>query len=445
MTFFTKTLFGRTVLVLLLTVLFTQLATTFVVQQFYVRPLLEHAIDDRANHIQTIYTTLNLLSSSQRALFIRDFEDSEGARILSLAPEGKLSRPNQGGRLAYLEARLHHLISPSVRVLTTDGSEAPAVWILLKTTNGDYWYVTQRQRFDAGFPVKWGLLLALLILVTVMGVYWGVRRINKPLRVLTDAAQSIALGHTPALISETQGPQEIRALSNAFSSMQRALNAFETNRAIMLAGVSHDLRTPLSRMRLALEMMVCTDQKTLELMVQDLEEIDRIIDQFLDFARNEPENWLTTGNLNEVLRVCHERFLNRHYPVSLVLEETPDIALNERAMERVISNLVENSLRYGAAPIEILLTRQPRGLRLCILDRGPGIPVQEVGRLMQPFTRRESARSGHPGSGLGLAIVDRIIRMHHGRFELLPREGGGLVARIELPLLPQDSPPAGQS
>ncbi len=439
MTFFTKTLFGRTVLVLLLTVLFTQLATTFVVQQFYVRPLLEHAIDDRANHIQTIYTTLNLLSSTQRAVFIRDFEDSEGARILSLAPVGKLSQPTRGGRLAYLESRLHHLISPTVRVLTTDGSDAPAVWILLKTNNGDYWYVTQRQRFDSGFPVKWGLLLALLIMVTVMGVYWGVRRINKPLRVLTDAAQSIAQGHTPDLISETEGPQEIRALSNAFSSMQRALNAFETNRTIMLAGVSHDLRTPLSRMRLALEMMVCTDQKTLELMVQDLEEIDRIINQFLDFARNEPENWLVPGNLNEVIRVCHERFVNRNYPVALLLEETPDIALNERAMERVITNLVENSLRYGAPPIEISLTRQPGCLRLCILDRGAGIPVQEVGRLMQPFTRRESARSGHPGSGLGLAIVDRIIRMHHGRFDLLPRAGGGLEARIELPISLQAS------
>lgn len=436
MTFFTKTLFGRTVLVLLLTVLFTQLATTFVVQQFYVRPLLEHAIDDRANHIQTIYTALNLLSSTQRAIFIRDFEDSEGARILSQAPEGKLSRPTRGGRLEYLETRLHRLISPSIRVLTTDASDTPAVWILLKTTNGDYWYVTQRQRFDSGFPVKWALLLALLIMVMVIGVYWGVRRINKPLRVLTYAAESIARGHTPALISETDGPLEIRSLSNAFSSMQRALNEFETNRTIMLAGVSHDLRTPLSRMRLALEMMVCTDHKTLDLMVQDLEEIDRIINQFLDFARNEPENWLSLGNLNEVVRVCHERFLNRNYPVSLYLEETPDISLNEQAMERVVTNLVENSLRYGAPPIEMIITRQQDVLRLSILDRGSGIPAQEVPRLIQPFTRRESARTGHPGSGLGLAIVDRIVRMHRGRFELLPRMGGGLEARIEIPLSP---------
>lgn len=440
MTFFTKTLFGRTVLVLLLTVLFTQLATTFVVQQFYVRPLLEHAIDDRANHIQTIYTTLNLLSSTQRELFIRDFEDSEGARILSLAPVGKLSPPTRGGRLAYLESRLHHVISPNIRVLTTDGSESPAVWILLTTNNGNYWYVTQRQRFDAGFPVKWGLLLALLILVTVIGVYWGVRRINKPLHILTDAAQSIALGHTPELISGTEGPQEIRALSKAFSSMQRALKAFETNRTIMLAGVSHDLRTPLSRLRLALEMMTSTDHKTLELMVQDLEEVDRIIHQFLDFARNEPENWLAPGTLNEVVRVCHDRFLNRNYPVTLYLEETPEIILNERAMERVITNLVENSLRYGAPPIEIHLTRQPEWLRLSILDRGTGIPTHEVERLIQPFTRRESARSGHPGSGLGLAIVDRIVRMHHGRFDLLPREGGGLEARIHLPIPPQEAP-----
>ena len=437
MTFFPRSLLGRTVLIIVLTVILTQLATTFVIRQFYVKPLLERALDDRANHIQTIVATMTLLSHEQRAAFIRDFEDSEGARIQPFLPNAHTGNPpDPGSRLALLEERLHKLISPASHILVSDRSDAPEIWISLETPSGEYWYVTQRQRFDSGFPVKWVIMLMLVVFVSVVGVYLGVRRINKPLRALTRAAHSIAEGQTPALVAESGGPREIRSLSEAFNSMQKALREFESNRTIMLAGVSHDLRTPLSRLRLALEMLDPQDAITLEPMVQDLEEIDRIINQFLDFARDNPHHWLNFGNVNEVVRVNQERFLARNYPVTIELQDTPDILINERAIERVITNLVENALRYGAPPITIRTQTFPDHVRLSVLDRGVGIPPQEVMRVIQPFTRLESSRSGHPGAGLGLAIVDRVIRMHHGLFKLLPRQGGGLEARIELPLAP---------
>ncbi len=438
MTLFPRSLLGRTVLVIILTVILTQLATTFVIRQFYVRPLLERALDDRANHIQTIVATLALLSDEQRALFIRDFVDSEGAKILPALPNAQAgSPPDPDSRLSHLEERLRRLISPASQILVSDRSDAPEIWISLETPNREYWYATQRQRFDSGFPVKWGIMLVLVIFVSVVVVYWGVRRINKPLRALTRAAHSIAEGQTPALVAESGGPKEIRSLSLAFNTMQKALREFESNRTIMLAGVSHDLRTPLSRLRLALEMLPPPDSITLEPMVQDLEEIDRIINQFLDFARDNPHHWLNFGNVNEVVRVNQERFLARNYPVTFELRDTPDILINERAIERVVTNLVENALRYGAPPITIRTETFPDHVRLSVLDRGEGIPPHEVMRLIQPFTRRESSRSGHPGAGLGLAIVDRVIRMHHGAFKLLPRQGGGLEARIELPLSPE--------
>ncbi|MDE1982902.1 MAG: two-component sensor histidine kinase, partial [Betaproteobacteria bacterium] len=183
------------------------------------------------------------------------------------------------------------------------------------------------------------------------------------------------------------------------------------------------------------------DSAALDPLVQDLEEIDRIIDQFLDFARDNPHNWLSRGSVNEVVRATYERFSVRNYPVTLDLRDTPDDTLiNDRAIERVVTNLVENALRYGDPPISIRTETFDRQVRLSVLDRGAGIPPQEVTRLMQPFTRRESSRTGHPGAGLGLAIVDRIIRMHGGTFNLLPRSGGGLEARIELPRTPPAQP-----
>lgn len=436
MNFFTRSLFGRTVLVVVLSVLLTQLATTFVIRQFYVHPLLERAIDDRANHIQTIVTSLSAMPKDQRTAFLRNYRDSEDGRILPALPKDNAGRPPEpNSRLYWLEERLRRQISPDSRILVTDRGDAPEAWISLKTTNGEYWYVTQRQRFDAGFPAKWTIVLVMVVCISVIGVYWGVRRVNKPLRQLTKAVHRIAEGQTPAPVPEPGGPQEIQALSAAFNSMQQALKAFESNRTIMLAGVSHDLRTPLSRLRLGLEMLISPkDSVALEPLVQDLEEIDRIIDQFLDFARDNPQNWLSRGSVNEVVRATHERFVTRNHPVTLDLSFTPDDTLiNDRAIERVITNLVENALRYGDPPISIRTETFSDLVRLSVLDRGTGIPAQEVARLMQPFTRRESSRSGHPGSGLGLAIVDRIIRMHRGNFKLLPRNGGGLEARIEIP------------
>ncbi|MDE2621892.1 MAG: HAMP domain-containing protein [Betaproteobacteria bacterium] len=439
MSFFTRSLFGRTVLVVVLSVLLTQLATTFVIRQFYIHPLLERALDDRANHIQTIVTTLSVLTKKQRDAFIRDFNDSEGARIYEALPHSLQGHPpDPSSRLGRLEERLHRQVSPKSRVLETDQGGLPEAWISLKTPNGEYWYVTQRQHFDAGFPAKWGIMLMVVVCISVVGVYWGVRRVNKPLRELTKAVHRIAEGQTPTPVPEPGGPQEIKALSEAFNSMQRALRAFESNRTIMLAGVSHDLRTPLSRLRLGIEMVLSSrDSAALDPLVQDLEEIDRIIDQFLDFARDNPQNWLSRGSVNEVVRATYERFSARNYPVTLDLRETPDDTLiNDRAIERVVTNLVENALRYGDPPISVRTETLDDRVRLSVLDRGAGIPPQEVTRLMQPFTRRESSRTGHPGAGLGLAIVDRIIRMHGGTFELLPRNGGGLEARIELPRTP---------
>ena len=436
-----RSLLGRTLLVTVLTVLVTHIATLFVFQRFYVAPLLEHTIQDRANHIFSLITALEYLSPPAQSAFIREFDDSEGGVIQSTAPDPlKIRSPTPSSRVFLLQQRLRSRY-PTTRLWVTTQGQLPAVWIPLHTTHGDFWYITQRQRFDADFPEKWALLLALVILLGFSSVYWAVYRINRPLRDLTQAAHCIAAGQ-PSLLKITPDiPSEIREVSEAFHTMQHALKTLETNRTIMLAGVSHDLRTPLSRLRLALEMLQSPAPPPLDPLIQDLEEIDRIIDQFLDFARDRPHYPLHLRALAPLAVACQERFVSRGVPVTLDMSPNlPRVCFNELALERILNNLLENAVRYGKPPFHLSLYQEGKSVCLAVRDHGEGIPADEIPHLLQPFTRRESSRGGPPGSGLGLAIVARIVNLHHGTLELRSPPEGGLEVVVRLPIPGQTGP-----
>ena len=220
--------------------------------------------------------------------------------------------------------------------------------------------------------------------------------------------------------------------------MSSALAQQENNRAVLLAGVSHDLRTPLSRLRLALEMSTERVSGAMRQgMDQDIEEMDAIIDQFLEFAREGASEAVdANGDLNALVSALAERYERRGEALTLRLAPLPPLPLRPMAVQRMLTNLVENARRYGGGAIEIE-TRPKGGMAvLRVLDRGPGIPTEAVEQVLQPFTRLNDARSNTGGAGLGLAIVDRVARLHGGRVRLEPREGGGLAARVELPLPP---------
>jgi two-component system osmolarity sensor histidine kinase EnvZ len=214
--------------------------------------------------------------------------------------------------------------------------------------------------------------------------------------------------------------------------MARDLARLEDDRALILAGVSHDLRTPLARLRLGVEMAE-TDPQLKSGMAADIDEMDRIIGQFLDFARIAGGEPVAATDLAALAREVAQR--HRELGHALAEEIAPTLALELRplAIRRLISNLLDNAFRYASADVRLRVAPSAGGAVIEVLDRGPGIPAGEAERLRQPFTRLETARSGKGGSGLGLAIVDRIARMHEGTLELAPRPGGGLVARVVLP------------
>jgi two-component system osmolarity sensor histidine kinase EnvZ len=206
----------------------------------------------------------------------------------------------------------------------------------------------------------------------------------------------------------------------------------ERERAMVLAGISHDLRTPLSRLRLALEMHG-GDSGATSAMVADIEEIDAVIGQFLDYARGENER-KAPGDLNAMLVDLAGHYARLGKRVTLDDRPVAEFAFARMGVRRAVSNLVDNALRYAGEPVEIRSLQSGKSACIEVADRGPGIPENEVERLKRPFTRLEVARSGAGGSGLGLAIVERVARSHGGRLDLLPREGGGLVARLTLSL-----------
>jgi two-component system osmolarity sensor histidine kinase EnvZ len=208
----------------------------------------------------------------------------------------------------------------------------------------------------------------------------------------------------------------------------------ERERAMVLAGISHDLRTPLSRMRLALEMSGATkDEMRADLgaMVTDIEEIDAIIGQFLDFARGVNEE-KKRQDLTELMDEVAEHYARLGTNISLKSNGTLPLPFARMAVRRAVSNLVDNARRYGREPIEIELEKRNGMALIEVRDRGPGIPAHEAERLKRPFTRLDAARSGPAGAGLGLAIVERVARAHGGGLELAPRDGGGLIARLAL-------------
>jgi two-component system osmolarity sensor histidine kinase EnvZ len=276
--------------------------------------------------------------------------------------------------------------------------------------------------------------LGLVGLVALGGAYAIQRRLNRPLRRLIDASEEMAAGRMPEPLPE-KGAQEVARLARTFNGMVDSLARADRERALMLAGISHDLRTPLTKLRFALEYVgPHCEPEMRALMERNIEAADRIIDQFIDFARYGSDEAVQSVDLSALAQEVVRSFEPLAQPIALELAPLPALRLRRTAMYRLIANLVRNALDYAGRDMVVRTAAGSDAFVLSVLDRGPGIPTAEIERLKQPFTRLEAARSGPGGSGLGLAVVERVARLHDGRFELLARTGGGLEARLSLPL-----------
>ena len=361
-----------------------------------------------------------------------DLNETEGIRVYAGTAEERLEPVPSEALFDLIGARIKASLGPRTRLaFARNGIEG--YWVSFNIDDDEFWVKLERDRLEPDFATQWigwGLFALLLSLV---GAWAIASRISRPLAGLTRAAQQVGRGEHAEPAPE-KGPAEIRMLAAAFNQMSADLARLERDRAMVLAGISHDLRTPLARLRLGLE-MIGGDPAESEALAADIDEMDKIIGQFLDFAKGENETKADTDLEALVEEIC-ERYAKLGRALVHCKTEPLRLPLAQMALRRAISNLIDNAIRYTESEIEIEARREGGNAIVDVRDRGPGIPAADTERMKRPFTRLEEARSGAGGSGLGLAIVDRVARLHGGRLELLPREGGGLVARITLPLVP---------
>lgn len=312
----------------------------------------------------------------------------------------------------------------------------PALWVRAPSL-GDGWLKVPLYPHPLRGQKIWSVLgwfLAIGLLSTA-SAWIFVRQLNQPLKRLVYAARQLGQGRSVRLpVSDT--PSEMTEVYRAFNQMAEDVEQAGRERELMLAGVSHDLRTPLTRLRLSLELMGDHTDLTDD-MVRDIEDMDAILDQFLAFIRDGRDEKVEEVDLCELIREVVAPYNQTARRISLHLEPIQPFALRRVSMKRLLNNLIGNSLHHAGGDVEVAahVSGDPSApyVVLSVLDRGVGIPNAELEGIFDPFIRGDRARGGK-GTGLGLAIVKRIASMHGGNVELRNRAGGGLEARVRLPL-----------
>ena len=399
---------------------------------------------------QTMVSVANLTRAAlisarpeARRELLRDLSDREGIRIYPADAADRVEPLPDRPFLRRVDELVREQLGPATRLtLEREGERALFVNFRLDDSDeGSYWLALPRERLDRVFPLGWLGWGVATLLLSLFGAWLIVFRITRPLKALQQAARKVGAGETAARLDEG-GPTELATVAHAFNQMSADLAQLDQDRALILAGISHDLRTPLTRLRMGIEM--AADEGLGEGMTADIEEMDKTIGQFLDFARSEggelPQELDVAALLAELATQYRRRGFNVELAVPAAVSPAPTSApvtafpVRPQALRRAVSNLIDNALRHAGSqsPVELALSASAGEFCIEVCDRGPGIPADEVERIKRPFARLETARTNTAGAGLGLAIVDRIARSHNGRLELLPRVGGGLIARLAL-------------
>ena len=308
------------------------------------------------------------------------------------------------------------------------------VWIQVEIGLDDgRWLAVERHLPRELFlsPVRLMVSLAVLLLAAIALSLLAVRWLTRPLARLADAAEHLGrdLDHEP--LAEA-GPDEVRRAVGAFNTMQARLQRLVNDRARLLAAISHDLRTPLTRLRLRSALL---DDPALRGQLEaDIDEMSRLVETTLDFARDATaQETVEPLDVDALVGSLQADYEETGREVAVEGQATAPFPGRPLALRRALANLVDNALAY-AGSATVAIDDDASHLVLRVLDRGPGLPESELERVLEPFQRGEVSRSrATGGNGLGLSIVRDVARVHGGELTLANRPGGGLVATLSLP------------
>lgn len=419
-------LFRRHAALLVGIVLVTQIVSLSLFASLVISPRARQVAFVIGDLVETLARTADRASIAQREALIGSINNSPDLRIL---PAGRA--PSALGRRLVFSERifLRSLVGRLAggRLLSWGGGERGVIWLKVRIAGETRWISVRGQGGVSPFATFVLVCLIISILAIISGLMLA-SQIVRPLRRLEAAADKVSLGVSPEPLA-SNGPREIGALAESFNRMMRRLETAEADRTLVLAGVSHDLRTPLAKLRLALEMMPAGDELRSS-SIRQVERMDRLLRQFLDLARGFEAEPVRETDLSELVRFAVQDSGEADVKV-IAPDEPPLAAVRADALRRAIVNLIENAAAHGAKPVEIRLEAASDAVVIAVRDYGPGMAGELIPHAATPFRRGAAARA--QGSGLGLAIVERIAILHGGRVRLANHPGGGFEAAIDIP------------
>ena len=432
MTAWPRSLLSRTVLTIAVTMILFMLILTAAAVYFVYNPLAKRHADDFAAVVVSAAHSLQSLPEEMHAELKQQLLNDHGLIVADeRAPAPQTSRDLP--YYPFFHEALDRRAGTELTIIEPENS--PTIWVDVPAHGKLFRLGFDRQRLGTNPPIVLFLAVAVGALLTLIASVLEVRRVASPLEKLSSAVKRLGGGRNPAPVAE-EGPEEIAELARTFNRMSAELKQLSENRTVMIAGISHDLRTPLTRLGLAVELLdQDADPELLETIRRNLDAMNQLIGQFLQLSRGVEggtpvhlDLWQMIESLASDMKLeGSEVHLHRHDPPCLYFAEP-------LALERVLGNLLRNAVQYGGARVDVHLTCSSERVVVEIRDRGPGIPDGEIEAVFRPFHRLDSTLGNRAGgSGLGLAIARQIALKKDWEIALLPREGGGTVARLSLP------------
>jgi two-component system osmolarity sensor histidine kinase EnvZ len=429
-------LFWRTFFLLALLIFFSSVAWLQMFKTQEYEPRILRNAHQIATVVNLTKTALKNSDEIARLSLITMLADEEDVSIQLREPTDRIVAFTDSGMDSRLVNEMIVRLGPGT-VVASSVNDEEGLWIGFAVERDSYWLQMDPSRLKPLGGTAWLIWLSITTSLSLLGAAVMAGLINRPLKRLSYAASRVREGHFHgAALDEGAATSEIREVNIGFNRMAERLAKIEAERALMLAGISHDLRTPLARLRLETELSV-SDLQTRELMVADIEQLDDIIDKFLDYARPEPTQ-LGPVLLTGVISRCITPWRN-NARLQITVDVSEDLQVQAEPVElgRVLSNLLENARRYGQSPedgitrVEIVARVHEGWVLLRVRDQGPGVSVATLKNLTQPFFRGDAARTSATGSGLGLAIVERAVQRMGGTFSVFNNSAGGLMALMK--------------
>ncbi len=431
-------LFWRTFFLLALLLLGSIVAWLQTLRAVEFEPRAIQTAQQLASQVNLSRAALVYADSIARTSLLKTMSDQEGVHIVPREPTDVFVAFDTDAITRQITQELTSRLGSGTVVASSVNGKA-GLWIGFVINGDDYWLLTDQDRFSPAGGKTWLVWLGVAAALSLAGAALIARLINRPLKQLSFAASRLREGDFDASrLDESVQTGEIREVNIGFNRMAQRLAKVEQDRAVMLAGISHDLRTPLARLRLETEMSV-SDLEARSQMAADIAQLDAIIGKFLDYARPQKEK-LAPVVLADVVEACTYSYKSQpDVQISVQLEDNLLVLADEVELGRIISNLLENARRYGKsahtgiARIQIAAISRNKWVLIKVRDHGIGVAQEQLTNLTTPFFRGEAARTAANGAGLGLAIVDKTVQRMGGVFVLSNAPSGGLSANIRLP------------